>query len=89
MKRGKYDFLIGCIVIFSIFTLIVYISKNLLDIVILFFSVALTVYAGNLWHRKSRRAKIVAVLLLPGLIFCHFLPKKLKIAIRDIEVKNV
>jgi uncharacterized membrane protein YgdD (TMEM256/DUF423 family) len=88
MKRGEYDFLIGSIVIFLIFTLMVYISKNFLDIVILLFSAGLTIYAGKLWHRKSRRAKIFAVILLPVLIFCIFLPKKLKLAIRNIEIKN-
>jgi hypothetical protein len=88
MKRGKYDFYIGCIVIFSILTLIVYVSKNILEIVILFSWMISAIYAGHLWHRKSRRAKIVAVIFLPELIFCYWIPKKLKKAIQDIDVKN-
>ncbi len=87
MKRGKYDFLIGATCTLALFATI-FLIKGIEGITYLFSIGVQFSVAAMLWHKESRKAKAIGVILLPLLLFCHFLPKNLKSSNKFIGIND-
>lgn len=87
LKRGKYDIYLGTIFIATIIV-VTFSAKGIEGIFYGLFLFIMNSFAANLWLKNSRSAKVCAVILLPMLLFCHFLPKKLKHEINQLKDKD-
>jgi hypothetical protein len=87
VKREKYDFLIGIVVLLPIIIAALFLG-GIFNVFYIFSIWVVSGLACNLWQIKSRSSQVMAVILFPGILLGYFLPKKLKLSIQNIGAKG-
>jgi membrane protein implicated in regulation of membrane protease activity len=87
MDKKPNNFLTGCIVI-ALFVCLSMFAGGLRALVYIGWAIACGVAVIFLLKLKRMDSTVIAVILMPAILYRHFLPKKLRMQLKELESKD-